>query len=189
MVLDTTVKLDNALRGRRLHADSQAITLDSSSIALDQVQWVRYWVVRNSSVVTFVKVHTGDQWHFEVGRYPFKRAQRIAMTFPAFREKTQSDAWTFLVNLSQRHLEPRLSAELVARVRRGETVDVGALLVHQGGVGTRKVSLPWAAVGGSRVANGYVWIYQTGSTKPAIRVPLENPNAVLIPRMLTALTP
>jgi hypothetical protein len=183
-VLDTTVE------GRHVHADPRVIAYDGDSIALDQVEWVRYHVVRTSMRGTFGlgRMHIGDEWHFEVGRYPLKQAPMVAMVFPSFRRNTRHEAWTFLVNLSRRYLEPRLVAELAGRVRGGETVDVGAgLKVHQGGITGGKVSLPWHSISGTRLSGGRIWIHQPGVSKPVIFVPQQNPNAVLIPELLTAL--
>ncbi len=98
--------------------------------------------------------------------------------------------WTFLVNLAQQCLEPRLRARLVDRVRRGETVLVGgALRVSRHGIGCLKpaLSLPWHSYGGATVSDGAVWIHQAGAGKPVVAVPLSNPNAGLIPALLVAL--
>jgi hypothetical protein len=111
--------------------------------------------------------------------------------FKAGRQEDAPEFWTFLANLSQRYLEPRLLADLVDRVRRGETVLVGgALRVSQDGIACikPKFSLPWQSCGGAKAANGAVWIYEAGVEKPLTAASLSNPNATLIPALFAALT-
>jgi hypothetical protein len=182
--------LDIVVAGRHVHADPQVIACNGDSLALDQVEWVRYHVVRTSmrGPFGFGRAHISDEWHFEVGRYPLKGAPMVAMAFASFRKNSEHEAWSFLVNLSRRYLEPRLVSELAGRVRGGETVDVGAgLKVHQGGINGGKVSLPWPAVGGTSLSGGRIWIHQTGVAKPVLFVPRQNPNAVLIPELFSTL--
>ena len=183
-VLDTTVD------GRHVHADPRVIAYNGDSITLDQVEWVRYHVVRTTmrGPFGFGKSHISDEWHFEVGRYPLKGAPMVAMAFASFRKNARHEAWSFLVELSQRYLEPRLVSELTGRVRGGETIDVGGgLKVHRGGINGGNVSLPWQAVGGTSLSGGRIWIHQTGVEKPVLFVPQQNPNAVLIPELFTTL--
>jgi hypothetical protein len=192
MVLDTTVQR------RHLHADPQVITYGDVSIPLDQVEIVWYYTVRTSVTPGFgINVHSDTEWRFGIDTHSSGKRRSIVLTFTTFRKKTQQEDWTFLVNLSKRYLEPRLVAELAGQVRGGQTVVVGgALEVNLGGISTAagvrrradKASLPWRSISDVRLYNGKVWIYQGGAKKPAISVPMQNPNAVLIPDLFAAVT-
>ncbi|HEV7933426.1 MAG TPA: hypothetical protein VGP70_14100 [Actinomadura sp.] len=49
------------------------------------------------------------------------------------------------------------------------------------------MSLSWEQVEGASTGNGRVWIHQKGLSKPVLSIPLQNPNAVLIPPALRSL--
>ena len=182
--------LDTRVSGKQLHADSRVITYGRKSIALDEVEWVSYWAVHTATKRFMFPTTHSSEWHFQVGRYPYKGATVAVDQFVVGRGEEAPEYWTFLANLSQRYLEPRLLAELVDQVRRGETVLVGgALRVNREGISCvrPKFSLPWASVGGAEPANGAIWIYQAGVEKPLTAASLSNPNAVLIPAMFATL--
>lgn len=183
--------LDTRVSGKQLHADPQVITYGRKSIALDEVEWVSYWATHTATKRFMWPTSHDSQWFFQVGRFPYKGATVAVNQFIAGRREDAPEYWTFLANLSQRYLEPRLLAELVDRVRRGETVLVGgALRVSQDGISCLrpKFSLPWQSCGGARSANGAVWIYQAGVEKPLTAASLSNPNAGLIPALFATLT-
>jgi hypothetical protein len=179
--------LNTTLDGKHVYADPQTISYDGRSIALEQVEWVRYFIKGTYMNHPIGRSTISRDWFFEVGRYPVKGAAMVAMAFPTYGGR-KNDSWSFLVNLSQRHLEPRLVADLAARVRGGQTVEVGAgVKVHQGGIAGGGVSLSWDQVGGTSVKDGLIWIHKTGKRKPVLKVPEQNPNTVLIPALFAAL--
>lgn len=184
--------LDTKVSGKRLHADPQVITFGRKSIALDEVEWVSYWATHTATKRFLYPTTHHSEWHFQVGRYPYLSAQLVAVPdFRAGRGDDPPESWTFLVNLAQQYLEPRLLPELVDRVRRGETVLVGgALRVSRDGLSCikPKFSLPWQLCGGAKAHNGAVWIYQAGVEKPLTAASLSNPNAGLIPALVSTLT-
>ncbi|HEX2314871.1 MAG TPA: DUF2510 domain-containing protein [Thermomonospora sp.] len=155
------------VRGLRVYADTQGVSFADLSMAWAHVEWVAYWVARPG------------QWVFQVGRHPFPTGPRIDIVVE------REDLWTRLADLSRRLLEPRLVADLAARVHAGEQVDVGhGLTVHPGGVRGGHVSLSWSALAGASIRDGRVWLHQTGASTPALYIPQQNPNAVLIPDLL-----
>jgi len=184
--------LDTKLNGKRLHADPQVITYGRKSIALDEVEWVSYWAVHTATKRFLYPTTHHSVWHFQVGKYPYMGAQVVAVpNFRAGRREDPPESWTFLANLAHQYLEPRLLTELVARVRRGETVLVGgALRVSQDGIACvkPKLSLPWQSISRIQPYNGAVWIYQAGDEKPLTAASLSNPNAGLIPALFATLT-
>jgi hypothetical protein len=184
--------LDTKVSWTRLYADSRVITHGRKSIALDEVEWVSYWAAHTATKRFLYPTTHHSEWHFQVGKYPYLGAQTVSvLDFRAGRNEEPPESWTFLVNLAQRHLEPRLLTDLVTRVRGGETVLVGgALRVSQDGIACKKpkLSLPWQSVSGVRPHNGAIWIYQAGAEKPLTAVSLGNPNAGLIPALFAALT-
>lgn len=181
-VLNTTVEK------KHVYADPQVISYNGVSIPLADIEWVRYWVVRTATRGPFGigRSSIGAEWHFEVGRFPVEGGPMVAMAFGTTGNREQRE-WQFLVELSRQYLEPRLIAEMVARVRNGEAIDVGAgLKVYQGGVDAGRIALPWHAISGTSLSDGRIWIHQTGSARPVLSIPQQNPNAVLIPALLAA---
>jgi hypothetical protein len=192
--------LDTKVGFRQLHADPQMISYGGRSIALDQAEWVRYRSIRTTTKRHFGLVEWHDaNWYFSAGPYPFARATMVDLEIVTHgKDSPPPDAWTFLVNLSRRYLEPRLVAGLAARVRHGETVNVGGLQVQGDGVGASRPAglvrdartgfLPWRSISRVRLAGGQVWIDQAGASESKFSAPLTNPNAVLIPALIAALT-
>jgi hypothetical protein len=176
----------------RLHADPQVITYGRKSMALDQVEWVGY-TATHTATKRFLYPTTHDStWEFVVGRYPYYGGPKVAVSWSkGGRRAEQPEEWTFLVNLSQRYLEPRLLTELVAQVRSGRTVTLGgSVQVNQAGIACRKPrrSLRWESFSGTQLNNGMVCIYQAGVEKPRLTVPLSHPNAALSPGLFALLT-
>jgi len=158
------------VRGYRLHADQRGIAYGAISMIWAVVEWVAYWP-------------TGQgQWVFQVGREPFHGGARVEVVCD------QEDLWSQLVELCRSQVEPRLVAELAGRVRAGEQIDVGAgLAVHPDGLSGGQVSLSWAEVGGASIRDGRVWLHRAESETPVLYVPQQNPNAVIIPALLSEL--
>lgn len=127
--------LDTKLGWSRLHADQQMISYGRKSIALADVEWVSYRAVHTATKRFLYPTTHDGQWFFEVGRYPYRGAAVAVNDFRAGRRTDPPEYWTFLVNLAQQYLEPRLLTGLVEQIRRGETVLVGgALRVNQDGI-------------------------------------------------------
>lgn len=167
------------------------ITYGKKSIALDEVEWVSYWAIHRATKRFLFPTTHDSEYHFAVGRYPYTGPAVAVSQFIPGRKEEAPEFWTFLAGLAQRHLEPRLLADLVARVRQGETVLVGgALRVSLEGIACLKpkFSLPWRSCGGAKAHNGAMWIYQAGVEKPLTAAALSNPNAGLIPALFAALT-
>lgn len=182
--------LDTKLGWSRLYADQQMISYGRKSIALADVEWVSYRAVHTATKRFLYPTTHDGQWFFEVGRYPYRGAAVAVNDFRAGRRTDPPEYWTFLVNLAQQYLEPRLLTGLLEQIRRGETVLVGgALRVNQEGISCIKpnFSLPWHACGGAQASTGAVWIYQAGVDKPLTAASLANPNAGLIPALFAVL--
>ncbi|MEV5382175.1 hypothetical protein [Streptomyces sp. NPDC052721] len=185
--------LDTQVRRKRLYADPQVITFGRHTLALDQVEWVSY-TATHTATKRFLYPKTHDStWDFAVGRYPYHGGPLVRVHFfQAGRRAEQPEEWTFLVNLARRYLEPRLLTELVARVRRGQTVTVGgSVQVNQAGIACARprLSLPWESISAAQPYNGAIHVCRAGVEKPVLTVPLSHPNAGLIPDLFAALTP
>ena len=182
--------LDTVVRRKRLYADPHMISFGRKSIAMDQVEWVSYTATHTATKRFMFPTTHDSAWNFQVDKYPYHGGlgrEGVLVHFDGFGRNAQTPAeWTFLVNLARQYLEPRLVAELVAGVRRGETVTVGASVkVNQDGISCARprISLPWRSISGTRPWGGTVWIYQAGVEKPVLNVPLRYPNAALIPEL------
>lgn len=184
--------LDTKVSGKPLHADPRVIAYGKKSIRLEEVEWVSYSATQTATRHYFSPTTHDSEWEFKVGRYPFFGGPKIAVSYylAGRQEDDAPDSWMFLATLSRQYLEPRLLANLVDRVHRGETVAVsGSVKVSQAGIACPKprIYLPWHVIRIRRY-NGMVLIYQVGIDKPALTVPLSYPNAGLIPALVASLT-
>jgi hypothetical protein len=173
------------------HADEHVIAYGSGSLAWAHVEWTAYWAAYGAD--------SGIQWIFQAGRHPFHGGPRVEVVLGDSGVTVHGPAaqgpggeaervWLRLVELARTRAEPRVVEELVRRVLDGESIDVAqGLTVHPGGVRGDRVSLNWSAISGAAIENGRVWIQQAGSAAAVLYVPQQNPNAVLIPALLTAL--
>ncbi|WP_217167866.1 hypothetical protein [Streptomyces sp. AC512_CC834] len=184
--------IDTQIGRKRLYADPQVITFGRHSLALDEVEWVGY-AATHTATKRFLFPTTHDStWEFAVGRYPYYGGPVIRVPFyQGGRRADQPAEWTFLVNLARQYLEPRLLTDMVARIRRGETITVGgSLKVNRSGITCAKprLSLPRESIGATQLSNGMICVYRTGVEKPVLTVPLSHPNASLIPDLVAELT-
>ncbi|XVS61017.1 hypothetical protein ACQPYE_22195 [Actinosynnema sp. CA-299493] len=180
---------ETEIESRRLHADARAISYGDRSIALDRVEWIRYLTSQVSTKRFLGLGSRQTTWYFSVGAYPATFANKIDLEFVTDgKDAPPPEAWAFLVSLSQRHLEPRLVARLVDRIRRGETVDIGGLSVSRGGIDLPGGALPWSAISDVRIADNRVSIHRAGTSEPAARAALASANAVLVPGVIAAFT-
>lgn len=184
--------LDTKVGWTRLYADPRMVAYGRHAMALDQVEWVAYGATRTATKrFLYPTTHHGE-WDFAVGRYPYHDGQRVAVNFyQGGRRGEQPAEWAFLVSLARQYLEPRLLAELVGRVRRGETVTVGgSVKVNRNGIGCvrPRLSLPWASISAARHQAGMVLVHQAGVERPVLTVPHSHPNAWLIPALFAAVT-
>ncbi|MFF3950162.1 hypothetical protein ACFYYN_35900 [Streptomyces sp. NPDC001902] len=187
-----TPVLDTKIGWTSLHADPQVITYGKKSIALDQVEWISYSATQIAEKRFMFPTFYENKWDFQVGRYPYHGGPKVAVHFSrAGRRADQPEEWTFLMNLARQYLEPRLLTELVAQVRRGQTITVGgSVKVSPNGIACAKprLSLPWESINAPQLRNGMICIYQKGVDKPVLTVPLSHPNAALIPNLFGTLT-
>ncbi|ROP42729.1 hypothetical protein [Saccharothrix texasensis] len=177
------------IESRRLHADARSVSYGDRSIALDRVEWVRY-LSAPATTKRFLGLGSRQTlWYFSLGAYPATFANKIDLEFTTEgKDAAPPEAWSFLVDLARRHLEPRLVARLADRVRQGETVDLGGLRVRREGVDVQGGTLPWSAITDVRIADNRVSIHRAGAAEPAAWVPLGNVNAVLVPGVVAAFT-
>ncbi len=177
--------LDTRVGGRQLHADPRVITFGKQSMALDEAEWVAYWATHTTTKRFLGPTSRDSQYDFEIGKDPYPIGPRLIVhDYVPGRSEEVPEAWTFLVDLANRYLVPRLLTGLVDRVRGGETVTVGgSVKVNLEGIACRKpkVSASWQSISGVRPYDGMVWIYQAGIEQPVLSVPLSYPNAVLMP--------
>ncbi|WP_169814003.1 DUF2510 domain-containing protein [Actinomadura kijaniata] len=178
--------VDASVRGLLLHADDQVVAYGHTSLAWTHVEWVAYWAAH---VPGGHGRPPGVQWIFQAGRHPFHGGPRVEVVLDDSGHTTDPERlWQRLVDLCHHHAEQRLVAELASRVRAGESVDVAqGLTVHPGGVRGNRVSLSWSTISGAVLENGRVWIQQSSNANPVLYVPQQNPNAVLIPALLSLL--
>ena len=188
--------LDLNVRGLHLYADDRFVAYGNASLTWPHVEWVAYWAAERPAGYG---QPARTQWIFQAGRFPFRGGPRVEVVIeddapaaaherPADREAEPGHVWGRLIQMCQLYAERRLGDELAGRVRAGESIDVAqGLTVHPGGVRGNRVSLSWSAISGATVDGGRVWIQQTNSSAPVLYVPQQNPNAVLIPALLTQL--
>jgi hypothetical protein len=180
--------VDISVHGLHLHADEQGVAYGQAVLAWPHVEWVAYWATQ---IPAGTGQTPGTRWIFQAGRYPFHGGPRVEVVIETDAIPMAGEpetVWGRLIQLCQARAERRLVAELAGRVRAGESVDVAqGLTVHPGGVRGNRVSLSWASISGATVDGGRVWIRQAGGPTPVLYVPQQNPNAVIIPALLSAL--
>jgi hypothetical protein len=126
----------------------------------------------------------GGDWYFQVGRYPHRGGPKISVEMLKWKTKTTNEVWQTLVTLARQHLQPRLVTDLAARIRAGQSIDLGAgVSLEPGGLRSKQVSLDWPEITGATLDSGYAFIIQIGNT-PALKIPQQNPNAVLLPDLI-----
>lgn len=104
------------------------------------------------------------------------------------KRPTPPEEWVALVDFVQRVVEPRLLAQHLALIRRGGSFTIGEVRVHRDGLMLRGVmDANWRALTHIEVAHGLVSVHEQGRSQP-LRVSLGSPNAVLLPRVVEAMT-
>ncbi|WP_426513497.1 hypothetical protein ACPPVO_24555 [Dactylosporangium sp. McL0621] len=187
--------LDTTLGSKRLRADSNRIELGGRRLAWGQVESVAYWVTRRHTAHGVFTSGNGSQWVFAVRG----SGEEVVVRLDRWKTKAADDpVWSPLVGLSRRYLEPRLIADIAGRVSAGEAVAVtggesGWLTVHPGGLRGKgghplsPVELSWPQFGGVSSSGGWLWVFRAGVDQPVMQIPVQQPNAVLAPALLTAL--
>lgn len=182
--------LDTKVGWSSLRADERQISYGRRSMPLDEIEWVGYWVEQVTEKRFMFPTTYTTYWHFEVGKYPHKAAPAIIVTDSRMgRHDERPDWWTSLVKLSAQVVEPRLLADLVSRVRQGETVTIGgSIKVNQEGISCKrpKLSLGWDLIREPVPHAGMIYIFATDSDQPVLTVPFGHPNVVLIPSLFGA---
>ncbi|MGI5519883.1 hypothetical protein ACQEUX_02870 [Micromonospora sp. CA-259024] len=100
--------------------------------------------------------------------------------------------WTKAVNILEEKVCGRLISAAVATVQRGGTANISGLRIDPHGVHKGRLfskSLAWQDFAGTDKRNEYfvVLAHRDGKEKPAIKVPVNGWNGVLIPRIITEL--
>jgi hypothetical protein len=122
----------------------------------------------------------------------------IFATVPHFRNNlVEEAAWSGLVSISQRLIEPRLLPKVLEEIVSGASVGFGPQFVlskngfaveEQGWTGKRQIHFPWSALDHVAIANGAVQVYAWHPSKKKPRmvasVILARGNAVLLPRLM-----
>ncbi|MFI6967286.1 hypothetical protein ACIBN5_36675, partial [Streptomyces sp. NPDC050255] len=173
----------------RLVADRHRITYGRHMLDWDEVDWVRYPVLRTKHQgFLFPSTYT-TTYTFGVGRYVDSPKGLANLIWDrSGKRPTDPAEWLALVDFVQRIIEPRLLTDHLALIRQGGSFSIGEVRVHRDGLTLRGVmEATWRSLTGVEVASGLVWIHEQGRPQP-VRVSLDSPNAVLLPRIVTAMT-
>ncbi|MGW1354414.1 hypothetical protein ACWCQE_34840 [Streptomyces sp. NPDC002409] len=173
----------------RLVADRHRITYGRHTLDWDEVKWVRYPVSRTKHQgFLFPSMYT-TTYTFGVGTYADSpEGLRDLGWSRGGKRPTDPAEWLALVDFVQRIVEPRLLAKYLDLIRRGGAIIIGEVRVHRDGLTLRGVmDANWRSLTGVEVANGLVWIHEQGRPQ-AVRVSLGSANAVLLPRIVAAMT-
>ncbi|MCP2336793.1 DUF2510 domain-containing protein [Actinomadura rupiterrae] len=165
------------VRGLRLYLDDQVVAYGNTTLAWAHVEWTAYW-----------KTALPTQWIFRVGRHPFQGGPRVEVALDPSGEYDAQGLWTRLVETCRDRAEARLIAEIVARVRTGEAVEVAqGLVLHPGGLRGGRASLSWPMVADAVIEQGRVLIRPSGGGSAVLYVPQQSPNAMIIPALIATL--
>ncbi|WP_371798140.1 hypothetical protein OG963_00230 [Streptomyces sp. NBC_01707] len=181
--------VNTVLRGKQLYADERQIVYGRHSIELEEVEWVSYSATHTiHRGFLFPSMHD-TSYQLSVGHDERGRKPVIGLGwFKNGKNHVTPPEWIAMVEFVQRYVEPQLVAGLVDRVRRGETVRIGGLQIRPEGLLAHRFNPSWSSLAGARAADGNVWFYLHGQSQAATRVPLDTPNAVLLPRLIATFT-
>ncbi|WP_328459322.1 hypothetical protein [Streptomyces sp. NBC_00448] len=184
--------LDTKIGSSHLFADAMAISFGRKSIRLHEVEYVCFSANRIAEKRFMYPTTYRNEWHFQVGRYPYSGGPHIRVPFLTYgRQAQQPPQWLHLMEWAEQLLLPRLLDELITRVRQGQTVQTGGSVhVSREGIACTKPRIalvPWSALSQVQISNGMVVIHRAGTDNPLLTIPLSHPNAVLIPDLFTAL--
>lgn len=181
--------LDTRHDGSRLYASDEEVIHGRARLALDDVRWVRYPVVRVATKRFLFPTTYDTTFHFGIGVDNDSPRKLADITFLRLRKNSQPpQAWLFLVDLVRRRVEPRLLTEFAAAVARGQSVVVGGLSVGPEGVSGRGSTLAWEEFAGTQLADGRVRVLGARRERAVFEVGLGERNAVLLPDLLAHLS-
>lgn len=181
--------LDTRHDGSRLYASDVELIFGRARLALDDVRWVRYPVVRVATKRFLFPTTYDTTFHFGIGvdgESPRKLADIKFLRL--FKNSATPETWLFLVDLVRRRVEPRLLTEFAAAVAGGRSITVGGLRVGPEGVSSNRSTLAWGEFAGTQVVNGRVHVFGAGGQRPVFDVGLGERNAVLLPDLLAHLS-
>lgn len=172
-----------------IYATGAALRIDGEEIAYDAVTHVAYVrQVRRASGAIIDVVR-----RFELGIDGGRRT--VKLDGAKVDAEAKQELWARLVEISQRAIEPRLRDQALERVQRhGETVAVARLELDRAGFAVRgglprRRSFAWSEHGRTFFATDRIRVTVRADGKPErklIDVPTEDPNAVLLPRLMAA---
>ena len=194
-IIDVTIPSPrNRFKKRRLLADSTAISYGKDRVALSEVDAVAYQIVNQVMAGAFriASSHTFEVW----GR-DGSHVDVMVESVPLAKKQSQqaSNVFEALIGFSQETLEPRLRDRIIASVRGGTPVKIGAIGLSSEGISiSRKLrdshSVPWDAFAGTDLHKGTVRVFAKttpGELDLVATVSMTEPNAVLLPELLDAL--
>ncbi|MYY05161.1 MULTISPECIES: hypothetical protein [unclassified Streptomyces] len=172
-----------------LVADRHRVSYGHDTLDWDEVDWVRYPVSRmKHQGFLFPSLYT-NTYAFGVGTYADSPGKLGRISWDnGGKRSTPPEEWVALVDFVQRVVEPRLLAQHLDLIRRGGAFTIGEVRVHRDGLTLRGVmDADWRALTRIEVAHGLVSVHEQGRSQP-LRVSLDSPNAVLLPRLVEAMT-
>lgn len=177
--------------GKELYADAQVIRFAGTTLRLDAVDWVAYFVRRpkvrytGGGVSIFKKQSSlGTDFYFQIGRHPYFKAEFIEVHFPSWRKKQSDPVWEALVTHARRYVEPRLVGDITEQIAAGRTVQVGPLTLGPDGVKSSQGGFGWADLTGADYGDDIIRL--TGPSGPVLGVPQANWNVSLLPALIPA---
>jgi len=165
----------------------RSLQIDDDLFGFDEVTSVGYvkYVTRASGAVTNV------ERRFEL--WTPDRRRSVNLDGARVEREERNDLWAQLVAVSQQAIEPRLRNEALNRIQRyGETVEVGKLALTRAGFAwkatLRQRQFTWPEHRRTIYENSRIKViaHSGGKDKTVAALGTEVPNAVLLPKLMSA---
>jgi len=169
--------------------DGRTFRVGKKQLVVDQVQWISFFSVSVNGGMA-----TGHTLQLSDGQTTIKfQAERGRDEHG--RKFNNNESGALLREFLMRNIAPGLTTRLAQEVLAGRAIVVAGLAIDPQGFGGkstvlgRKVTFPWSAFRDALLVQGKVKIAvdDQGKTKRPIALDMKEPNAVLLPGLLSRL--
>jgi hypothetical protein len=184
--IDTDMKI-NAFKSKHLVVTPELLIFDKREIRFAEVTSVAYWMVN----VKVNGVPTASQRFVELGDRQGKvkiPCLNASVQSKASKQTTQA-IFESIVHALGLYVEPRLCDEAIAQIRAQQPYAIKSVTVRSDGFALGRALreekvYAWSDLAGTAFQEGSVRIFVHGAKKAVGAVPMQEPNAVLLPDIL-----
>jgi hypothetical protein len=173
------------------------VTIKDTPFAWAEICWVRYALVHQYVNGIYQETDLSLAVASPLGEATFVMKARMKgrlLPEPDEQYQRRVEVWNNAVDILEQRACHRLGADAVAAVRQGEPIEFAGVRIDRDGVhglGLRKKTVRWSELAGTEtMGDGRIRVLARRGTsaKPRITVPPHTWNAVMLPRVIEALT-